>query len=61
MALTAQQIADYIKSPYHCPYCLSDDIEGGDMDWDGLTQEVSCKQCQQSWRDELSVTGIIEN
>ena len=62
MALTQKAIDDYLASPYHCPYCNSENIEGGDLDWDEpLGQSVSCSKCGKSWTDILKVVGIIES
>ena len=60
--LTKKQIKEYFKSPYHCPYCNSEDIEGGDIDFDDpITQRVNCPKCGKSWKDTLKVADILEN
>lgn len=44
-----------------CPFCGSDDIEGGPFNADAgyATQEVSCNECDRSWEDQYKLTGYI--
>jgi transcription elongation factor Elf1 len=59
--LTAKQKTAYIKSPLHCPYCNSQDITSGEVDWDepvGIT--VTCEHCGKRWLELREVTGIEE-
>ncbi|KKL84652.1 hypothetical protein LCGC14_1962620, partial [marine sediment metagenome] len=34
LSLSEEAKAKYLRNPNHCPYCLSSDIEGGQIDWD---------------------------
>jgi hypothetical protein len=44
-----------------CPFCGSDDIEGGSFNADAgyATQETSCNECDRSWEDQYTLTGYI--
>jgi len=44
-----------------CPYCGSENIEGGDREFEeGFSlQEVLCLTCSRSWTDQYTLTGII--
>ena len=62
MALTKKAIRKYLANPNHCPYCGSQNIESGKMDWnDPLAQAVSCPDCNKSWQDILKVVGVVED
>ena len=60
--LTAKAKKEYIKSPNHCPYCKSDDIEAEPLDGDGLCafSKVKCNDCGESWNDQYKLVGISE-
>lgn len=56
--------AEYVeKGGCTCPFCGSDDIEGGPFNADAgyATQEVSCNECDRSWEDQYNLTGYIAN
>lgn len=56
--------AEYVeKGGCTCPFCGSDDIEGGSTNVDAgyATQEVSCNECDRSWEDQYNLTGYIAN
>lgn len=42
-----------------CPYCGSENIEGGSIDIQGKTaqQEVSCLECGAEWNDVYHLAG----
>ena len=42
-----------------CPFCLSDEIEGGSVTIDGryATQEVACSACGGVWHSYYILTG----
>ena len=44
-----------------CPFCGSDEIEGGSCDFEGstVTVEVGCLVCDEEWDDVYSLTGFI--
>ena len=60
--LTDEQKAEYVKSPFHCPYCGSEEIQAGDRTSDGryVFQNVDCCNplCQAFWTEEYTITGI---
>ncbi len=62
MSLSAEAIIEYNESPYHCPYCGSEDIDAGEWDWDNehTCQEVRCRKCEQVWCDVYQFVGIEE-
>jgi len=43
-----------------CPFCLSDNIRGGDFDMGDTTVylNVICKACGAEWTDEYNLTGF---
>jgi len=44
----------YVKHPYQCPKCNSENISAGERDYiaDGeMTQDVDCLDCGAKWRD----------
>jgi len=52
--LTKAMKKEYIASDQSiCPYCKSDDIEGGfvEIDTSGAWQPVSCNECMREWND----------
>lgn len=56
-------IDSYVKSGgVRCinPDCLSENIEGYSVEIDAsvATQEVSCNECDWSWRDEYTLTNV---
>ena len=53
---------NYLKFPYHCPYCDGDDITSGLMhDNTGFVeQNVVCNECGKRWKDIHGVVDIIE-
>jgi hypothetical protein len=50
---------DYIKDPSKCPVCGSEDISGGDLEFESgiITQEIWCPECNALWRDIYELTG----
>ena len=61
--LTKAQKQAYLKASHKCPYCGSDNIEGGEHDYSGdmVFQDVVCRDCEKSWTDEYTLTGITES
>ncbi len=43
-----------------CPFCKSENIEGGHVDIDGgaAWQRCGCNDCNASWEDSYKLTGI---
>lgn len=46
----------------HCPFCDSEDIEGGPVEVDAgcATQEIDCHTCGKSWNDQYKLVGYAE-
>jgi transposase-like protein len=45
-----------------CPHCGHDDIEGSFIETGAgsASQKVMCVNCEKSWTDEYTLTGITE-
>ena len=45
-----------------CPFCKSDNIEGGSpvMNEYGMTVSVDCHDCGETWTDEYGLIGYKE-
>jgi transposase-like protein len=43
----------------HCPFCRSENIQGGSLQAEGRTawQSVSCDDCGRGWQDTYQMTG----
>jgi len=43
-----------------CPFCLSDDIDGGHIEVDGeqTWQEVECQNCGAVWQDIYKLVAV---
>jgi transposase-like protein len=54
--ITAEAKEAYLKSPNHCPFCGSDNIEAGS--YDGSSQEVRCHSCGEGWHDITKIVDI---
>ena len=61
--LTRRQAAAYVKDGWaHCPYCKSENIEGGSVDIEGneAFQEVTCNDCESVWQDVFTLTDALD-
>lgn len=49
---------EYIKNHYHCPVCNSDQIEGAEINIEGIfaEQEITCVDCNSAWLDVYTLT-----
>lgn len=58
--LADELAGEYIKSPYHCPFCKDGNIVGDSMDVGegGAMQDVHCDACGKAWTDHYSITGV---
>jgi transcription elongation factor Elf1 len=59
--LTREQIAAYIATGgTKCPFCGSEDIEGGSVQVDAGSawQHVDCKGCGEAWDDVYTLAWI---
>jgi sarcosine oxidase delta subunit len=61
--LTNDQILKYLQDPKECPYCNETDVNVGDTELDGnvVLVGVSCEHCDRKWREEYSLSGILED
>jgi len=50
----------YLEDPNRCPYCDSDNINGGHIEAgdNNAWRFVSCKDCKISWTEDFTLTGI---
>lgn len=57
-----QRETDYLKhGGAKCPYCESNDIEAGHMEWTSsgsAFQEVNCNDCGKEWKDLYNLTSV---
>ena len=60
--LTKEQQAEYIKSPNTCPYCGSEEVDGGYFEQDDTFgwRDAACNICKRKWQDLFTLTGIVE-
>ena len=63
MKLSKAQKAAYIKSPYHCPYCNSAQIEVGNLEVSvknhkKIFQHVVCLKCNETWKDVFVLAKV---
>ena len=61
MSLTRQARRRYLRTHgVRCPYCRSDQIEGGaiDVDCGQAIQPVTCLSCGKRWRDIYVLNDI---
>ncbi|MDD2730822.1 MAG: hypothetical protein PHW33_01715 [Candidatus Portnoybacteria bacterium] len=59
--LTSEQVGDYIEGGgANCPWCESDQIEGGSIEVDGeiASQNMTCNACSQRWTDNFRRSSI---
>jgi len=62
MPLTKKQQKEYIGSNHKCPYCHSTNISGWRIETDDgeAYQPITCNECEKSWNDLYTLTGIEE-
>ena len=58
--LTDEQKKKYLENSHHCPYCGSDQIEGGSIEGENAYQKVGCNDCYKEWRDVYKLTDVKE-
>lgn len=61
--ITEEQRKKYLKEGgVNCPFCGSEDIEGGHIDIDagGAWQHITCLNCEKRWNDMYVLTDVEE-
>lgn len=60
--LTAARRRSYLRRGSCCPYCRSESITGESVDIDGkhASQDVSCQECERTWRDIYRLADVEE-
>lgn len=58
--LTDVDRLEYIKHPYKCPICDSEDITAGEMDFGNnqAWQNITCSRCDAKWTDIYTLTDV---
>jgi transcription elongation factor Elf1 len=58
--ITPKAKKKYLKSPAHCPFCNSTDIEGQmvQVDSGACWQPISCVTCKRKWDDIYKLTDV---
>ena len=57
--LTEDKVQKYLNADgSRCPFCGSDNIEGGEFEFDGVWREVFCLDCHEYWKDIYQLVGI---
>jgi transposase-like protein len=59
--LTEEQKQEYLKcGGSKCPHCGSTNIEGAGHDYDAnwVSQEITCANCRESWKDVFVLTTV---
>jgi len=57
---TLDQQIKYLSNSNNCPFCDSDDCEGGfiEVDFGNAFQKMTCNECNHSWDDQYRFEGI---
>jgi len=51
--------AMYLMSPNTCPYCNSNQLEAGEINYDDILNHITeCLDCGEPWQDFLTVTDV---
>ena len=60
MSMTEEQLATYLAEPNICPFCESNnlDTEGFSPGHNTVSQDVICLECEESWVDQYTLTGV---
>jgi hypothetical protein len=61
--MKARARSAYLKHPHHCPYCETEQIEGGNLNTGDchVWQEIKCLKCGKEWIDVYSLTDVEES
>jgi len=61
--LNENEVKQYVQAGgVKCPFCGSEDVEGGSMDVDTgyVSQEVTCLECDSTWNDLYKLIDVVE-
>lgn len=56
--MTEEQRQKYLKNPFHCPYCNSENIESEEIDWEAMSAPIKCHDCNKNWFDCYTLTDV---
>lgn len=59
-SLTDEQKNEYVKHPYACPFCGSENLLSKDFVPRERCIPVVCLDCEKGFNEEYSLTGICE-
>lgn len=61
--LSEERKNNYVAHPFNCPYCGSDNITGGEVDFNDvfIYRDIYCKKCNKSFNEQFKLVGIEEN
>ena len=53
-------VTEYLKSPDECPFCNSEDISAGEVDFSYINvwRTVLCENCRKKWQEEFTITNV---
>ena len=60
--MTPEQKKKYLESPFHCPFCGSENIHADRFECSdgGAYQPVLCSSCHKKWNDIYTLTDVEE-
>ena len=62
--MTVHTNAAYVKNPFFCPFCRSDNIVASKLEFpddeNTVYQQVRCGTCETEWHDIFKLTGYEE-
>lgn len=58
--LTLARKRSYLRRGSSCPYCRSESVTGESVNIEGrqASQEVSCQECERTWRDVYRLADV---
>jgi transcription elongation factor Elf1 len=59
--LTEKELKKYLQNPDICPYCDSERLDSASLDYDTMTSQVICMDCNKSWWACYEITEIMED
>ena len=60
--ITPEQQKAYLESPNTCPFCGSEELNGGHADFGDATcfRDVICYGCGKTWTEHFNLSEISE-